>query len=83
MCVEAPARVVAIDPDDSTVAIVETAEGERRASLAILLLEGDEVHVGDWVLLHTGLVTRRLDEAEARDLVELHQQMRAAGGTHR
>lgn len=63
MCITAPARVVTVDGDVATVEL----DGRRRvASLAVL----PDVVAGDWVIVGAGTVIRRLEPADAQDLVE-------------
>jgi hydrogenase assembly chaperone HypC/HupF len=59
MCLTAPARVLAVEPD---FAIVEAGSRRRRASNPL----ADELHPGDWVLIARGAVVRRVrpDQAE-------------------
>jgi hydrogenase assembly chaperone HypC/HupF len=60
MCTAEPCQVVELD--GAGVAVVE--QGGRRQR--VLLVGTDEpVAVGDWVLVHSGLLVRRLDEVEA------------------
>lgn len=60
MCTTEPCQVVAVDADGSAVV---TQRGRQQR---VLLVGADEAVVpGDWVLVHSGLVVRRLDEVEA------------------
>lgn len=64
MCVGDVGRVAALSADGATAELVEG--GPRRAvSLAVLVLEGTPVVVGDWVEVHTGLAIGVLDEDDA------------------
>ena len=67
MCLGIPARITRFDaanPDLATAAI----EGvDRRVNVGILTGDGEEVAVGDWVLVHMGFAMERLDEREADD----------------
>ena len=58
MCLMAPARVLAIEPD---FAIVE-AEGRRRRASTLLV---DGLHPGDWVVIAGGAVVRRVEADQA------------------
>jgi hydrogenase assembly chaperone HypC/HupF len=71
MCLVAPARVISID---GQAAVVDHDGRHRRASL---LLE-PETHVGDWVIVGSGTVLRRLDPFEAAEILETLRV--AAGG---
>lgn len=59
MCTSAPCRVLSID---DASAVVDERGRERTV---LLLAAGEPVTVGDWVLVHAGLVVRRMDESEA------------------
>jgi hydrogenase assembly chaperone HypC/HupF len=61
MCLMAPARVVAVD---GTLCEVEIG---GRVDKASMMLEPDLV-VGDWVLVNSGTVVRRLDEEQAAEI---------------
>lgn len=63
MCIVAPGRVIGQDGAD---ALVEHEGRRRRAST---LLVGDVV-IGDWVLIASGAVLRRLDQDEAIELLD-------------
>ena len=39
------------------------------------LLEDDGVAPGDWVLIHVGFAMAKIDEVEAREALEMLQQM--------
>jgi hydrogenase expression/formation protein HypC len=57
-----PGQVLALDPA-AAEARIDVAGAQR--DVCTLLL-GDEVAVGDWVLIHVGFAMARLDEEEAR-----------------
>jgi hydrogenase assembly chaperone HypC/HupF len=60
MCTAEPGQVVELD--DAGTAVVEQRGHRQR----VLLVGTDEpVATGDWVLVHSGLVVRRLDDVEA------------------
>jgi hydrogenase expression/formation protein HypC len=65
MCVGVPMEVVSRDGDN----IIAEIDGVRReASLMIL---GDEVQVGDYVIVHAGFAISLLDKEEALETLEL------------
>jgi len=61
MCLMAPARVVAVD---GTLCEVETGGRVDRVSM---MLEPD-LQVGDWVLVNSGTVVRRLEPDQAEEM---------------
>ncbi len=73
MCLVAPARVIAVDAETATV----DAGGRRRR--ASLLLEPD-TRVGDWVIVGSGTVLRRLDPMEAAEILD-RMTVAASGDT--
>ena len=64
MCVSDVGRVAALSADGAAAELVEGGP-RRTVSLAVLVLEGTVVGVGDWVEVHTGLAVGVLDEVEA------------------
>lgn len=63
MCIVAPARVIEQQGAD----VLVDQDGRRRR--ASTLLVGD-LAVGDWVIVGSGTVLRRLDATEALELLE-------------
>ena len=69
MCVGVPMQVVSIDGDN----IVAEIDGvKRQASLMIL---GDEVAVGDFLIIHAGFAISKLDEEEARETIRMMKEV--------
>jgi hydrogenase expression/formation protein HypC len=71
MCLAIPMRVLNIDGDT----IVAEIDGVRRE--ASLMIIGDEIRVGDYVVVHAGFVISRLDEKEAHITLELMKEMKS------
>jgi hydrogenase expression/formation protein HypC len=71
MCLAIPMRVISIDGDT----IVAEIDGVRRE--ASLMIIGDEIRVGDYVVVHAGFVISRLDEKEAHITLELMKEMKS------
>lgn len=69
MCVGVPMQVVSIDGDD----IVAETDGVRRS--ASLMLLGDEVKVGDFLIIHAGFAISRLDEEDARETLRMMREV--------
>jgi hydrogenase assembly chaperone HypC/HupF len=59
MCTTAPCRVLRVDEG---TAVVDERGRERTV---LLLAAGEPLAVDDWVLVHSGLVVRRIEESEA------------------
>lgn len=89
MCLEMLGHVLKIRTVDSgtpsvdglsvadRTAIVDVDGVARRVSLAVLDLEGTSVAPGDWILSHTGLAIRVVNETDARKLQNERNEMHA------
>ena len=69
MCVGVPMQVVSVSGDD----MVAEIDGVRRE--ASLMLLGQEVRVGDFVIVHAGFAISKLDEEEARETLAMMREM--------
>lgn len=78
MCLSQAGRVLTID-DGGRDAVVEVSGATTRVSLTMMVLEGQPVAPGDWVLVHTGFAIETLEPVEAAELISLHEAMLAAG----
>jgi hydrogenase expression/formation protein HypC len=61
MCLGVPGQVLTLDPA-AAEARIDVAGAQR---VVCTLLLGDDLAVGDWVLVHVGFAMARLDEEEA------------------
>jgi hydrogenase expression/formation protein HypC len=77
MCLGIPARVVEIVDADAGLARAEV--GGVRRNVSILLLEGEDLAVGDWILVHVGFALARIDEARAEATLALLRELGTAG----
>ena len=73
MCLAIPVRVEALLPDQ--MARVTLGGISKVVSLALL----EEVHVGDYVLLHVGYALTRLDPKEAERTLALMREAAVPG----
>lgn len=71
MCVAAPGRIIEIKNRDATI---EYASNKTHANIGIV-----EAKVGDWVLVHAGLVIQVLPEDEANYMIELFNDLEELG----
>ena len=69
MCLGVPMRVVSRDGDD----VVAEIDGVKRE--ANLMLLGEEVKVGDFVIVHAGFAISRLDEVEAQETLRMMREV--------
>lgn len=71
MCLGMPGKVV--EPVDQVrqSVLVEVQGQPRRVSAAMLVNDSVELpQIGDWLVVHLGLALSRMDEAEARTVLE-------------
>ena len=69
MCVGVPMQVISIDGDNI---VAETDGVRRQASLMIL---GDEVEGGDFLIIHAGFAISKLDQEEARETIRMMKEV--------
>jgi hydrogenase expression/formation protein HypC len=74
MCLALPVKVVELGAGET--AIVDLGGVRKEISLALV----DDVHVGDYVILHVGYALSKLDPEEAEKTLALFAEMEAAGG---
>jgi hydrogenase expression/formation protein HypC len=74
MCLAVPVKIICIEGDQADVDIGGVS---RRVSIALT----PEAGVGDYVLLHTGYAINVLNEAEARETLDILERMVAADGS--
>ena len=72
MCLSIPSKVVKVS-DDKTMCTVDTMGVKRDANL--MMMEDDDVKVGDYVLLHIGFVMNKIDETEALASIEIYKEI--------
>lgn len=71
MCLAIPSKVVSIDIKTNSVTL-ETLGVQRQASLDLM---SEEVHIGEYVLLHIGYVMSKIDEEDALQSIKLYEEM--------
>jgi len=72
MCLSIPSKVVKLS-DDKTMCTVDTLGVQRDANL--MMMEDDDVKLGDYVLLHIGFVMNKIDEKEALASIETYREI--------
>ncbi len=72
MCLSIPSKVVKIS-EDETMCTVDTMGVKRDASL--LMMIGEEINIGDYVLLHIGFVMNKIDDQEALVAIETYKEI--------
>ncbi len=71
MCLSVIARVLKIMEDDE--AIAELGGVKKQISLGLM---ADQIHPGDWVLIHTGYAIAKVDEEKAKEMLEAISEMK-------
>ena len=71
MCLGIPAQIVEDIDREGGLAKAEISGVRRSVSIALC----PEAEVGDWVLVHVGFALSRIDEEQARETLELLEQM--------
>lgn len=70
MCLSIPSKVVLIDEDN--VATVDTMGIQRQVSLDLM---GEEVGIGDYVLIHVGYAMSKIDEEDALESLKVYREI--------
>lgn len=74
MCLGIPGELVELATDDTDLATVSVAGVRRKVNVG-LLIEDEELAVGDWILIHVGFALAKIDEAEAAAALEMLHSM--------
>ncbi|MCK9254647.1 MAG: HypC/HybG/HupF family hydrogenase formation chaperone [Bacteroidales bacterium] len=69
MCLSIPAKVISIN---GNTALVSTGGAEYQANLDLI----DNVKIGDYILLHTGLAIEKLSEEEALETLKVFEDFK-------
>lgn len=76
MCLGIPMQVVAIDGFTARC----HAKGVER-DVSLFMLQGEDISLGDFVMVHVGYAIQKIAEEDARTTWELFDQMLAAEET--
>ena len=74
MCLAVPSKVIEVDEAHKTGRIDHLGV-KIKTNFALL----DDVKAGDWVIVHAGFAISKLDEAEAKETLDLLREMAGAG----
>lgn len=77
MCLSDIGRVIDVDVDRHA-ARVEVDSRTVGVSTVALGLDAAPLAVGDWLVVHTGLAVDRLDDADARQILEARAELARA-----
>ena len=71
MCLGIPGRIVDVPDRQAGLATVDISGVRRSVSVALVDEPGAPIEPGEWVLVHVGFALSRIDEADARETLEL------------
>lgn len=77
MCLGIPGKIIEINDVKNKLATVEVSGVKRQVNIACIV---DEQHppescIGDWVLVHVGFAMNRINEKDAKETLQLLQEM--------
>jgi hydrogenase expression/formation protein HypC len=76
VCLAIPGQVVRLLPgNNDQLALVDVVGVKRRINIG--LLEGEDLDIGDWVLIHVGFAMSKVDEREAAEALSMLEMMGA------
>ncbi len=70
MCLSIPSKVIEIDEDN--IATVDTMGVRRQISLDLM---GEDLQIGDYVLIHVGYAMSKIDEEDALESLKLYREI--------
>lgn len=73
MCLGIPMQIVEIDGFNARC----QAKGVER-DVSLFLMQGEEIRLGDFVMVHVGYAIQKMSQEEARSAWELYDEMLAA-----
>lgn len=65
MCLGIPGKIVAVDPDDTTMGTADVSGVKRKVNLSCVLGTDPQALIGEWVLVHVGFAMSVIDADEA------------------
>jgi hydrogenase expression/formation protein HypC len=74
MCLAVPSKIVEIDEVHKT-GRVDHLGARIKANFALL----DDVKIGDWVIVHAGFAISKLEEADARETLDILRELADPG----
>lgn len=74
MCLAIPMQIIHIDGFNA----VCEAKGVRR-EVSLYLVQGEQVAIGDFVMVHVGYAIQKMNESDAHSAWELHDELLASG----
>ncbi|MEW6126058.1 MAG: HypC/HybG/HupF family hydrogenase formation chaperone [Acidobacteriota bacterium] len=71
MCLAIPGKIIELVDEENQIAKVEVGGVRRNVNTGLL----DEVHIGDYVLIHVGFAMSKVDEQEAQETLRLLEEL--------
>jgi len=77
MCLGIPGQIIEINDITNKLATVEVSGVKRQVNIACIVDEhhSPESCIGDWVLVHVGFAMNRINEKDAKETLQLLQEM--------
>jgi hydrogenase expression/formation protein HypC len=69
VCLAIPGKIVEMDAENATLAVVDVVGVRRKVDLG--LLQDEPPVLGDWVLIHVGFAMSKISEADAEDQMRI------------
>jgi hydrogenase expression/formation protein HypC len=74
MCLAIPGRIVEFLPGNGDqLALVDVVGVKRKINIG--LMEDEELHVGDYILIHVGFAMSKINESEAAEALSMLEMM--------
>ena len=73
MCLGVPMQIIDIDGFNAFC----EAKGVRR-EVSLYLVQGEQVAIGDFVMVHVGYAIQKMSESDARSAWEIHDELLAS-----
>lgn len=74
MCLGIPMQIIDIDGFNAFC----EAKGVRR-EVSLYLVQGEQVAIGDFVMVHVGYAIQKMSESDARSAWEIHDELLTSG----
>ncbi len=74
MCLAIPGRIVEfVAGNNDQLALVDVVGVKRKINIG--LMEGEELNVGDYILIHVGFAMSKINESEAAEALSMLEMM--------
>ncbi len=73
MCLAIPGKIVEFVDLENSIAKVEVGGVKRNVNIG--MLDKDDTHIGDYVLIHVGFAMSKVDEKEAEETLRTLQEL--------